>query len=145
MTSRETCFLCFVQHGTRFWKCLWDYFGLRQVKASEKVEKPELLWSYSWCSSINWVERSTKYVLLKKRICIYVCMYVCMYVCIKVCMYVCMYVCNNNLVKVTRPSNYVAVPSYFEALWYPHLYFDRIAWITYRSIYNVAKHFWRSE
>ena len=33
--------------------------------------KPELLWSYSWCSSINWVERSTKYVLLKKRIYIY--------------------------------------------------------------------------
>ena len=24
MTSRETCFLCFVQHGARFWKCLWD-------------------------------------------------------------------------------------------------------------------------
>ena len=26
---------------------------------------------YNWCSSINWVERSTKYVLLKKRIYIY--------------------------------------------------------------------------
>ena len=27
--------------------------------------------------------------------------------------------------KVTRPSYFVAVPSYFKALWYPHLYFDR--------------------
>ena len=27
--------------------------------------------------------------------------------------------------KVTRPSYFVRVPSYFEALWYPHLYFDR--------------------
>ena len=26
--------------------------------------------------------------------------------------------------KVTRPSNFVRVQSYFEALWYPHLYFD---------------------
>ena len=35
---------------------------------------------------------------------------------------------NKNLcnkVKVTRPSYFVGVPSYFEALWYPHLYFDR--------------------
>ena len=32
--------------------------------------KPELLWSYSWCSSVDRVERSTKYVpLKKKRIC----------------------------------------------------------------------------
>ena len=31
-TSRETCFLRFVQHGARFWKCLWDY-----VKVSKKV------------------------------------------------------------------------------------------------------------
>ena len=37
MTSPETCFLCFVQHGARFWKCLWDYFGLKQVKASTKT------------------------------------------------------------------------------------------------------------
>ena len=29
------------------------------------------------------------------------------------------------LFKVTRPSYFVRVPSYFEALWYPHLYFDR--------------------
>ena len=27
--------------------------------------------------------------------------------------------------KVTRPSYFVRVPSYFEALWPPHLYFDR--------------------
>ena len=27
-------------------------------------------------------------------------------------------------VMVTRPSYFVRVPSYFEALWYPHLYFD---------------------
>ena len=26
--------------------------------------------------------------------------------------------------KVTRPSYFVRVPSYFKALWYPHLYFD---------------------
>jgi len=37
----------------------------------------ELLWSYSWYSSIDWVERSIKYILL--RICMYACMYVCMY------------------------------------------------------------------
>ena len=28
-------------------------------------------------------------------------------------------------VKVTRPSYFVGVPTYFEALWYPHLYSDR--------------------
>ena len=27
--------------------------------------------------------------------------------------------------KVTRPSYFVRVSSYFDALWYPHLYFDR--------------------
>ena len=27
--------------------------------------------------------------------------------------------------KATRPSYFVGVPSYFEAFWYPHLYFDR--------------------
>ena len=26
-------FFVFVQHGARFWTCLWDYFGLKQVKA----------------------------------------------------------------------------------------------------------------
>ena len=39
MTSKETCFFCFVQHGARFWKCLWDYFGLKQVKSSNKVQQ----------------------------------------------------------------------------------------------------------
>ena len=34
-----------------------------------------LLWRYSWCSSINWVERSTKYVLLK-YIYIYIYIYI---------------------------------------------------------------------
>ena len=29
--------------------------------------------------------------------------------------------------KVTRPSFFGGVPSYFEALWYPHLYFYRIS------------------
>ena len=28
-----------------------------------------------------------------------------------------------NGLKVTRPSFFWGVPSYFEALWYPHLYF----------------------
>ena len=32
ITSRETCFLCFVQHDARVWKCLCDYFGLRKLK-----------------------------------------------------------------------------------------------------------------
>ena len=60
-------------------------------------------------------------------VCLYVFMYVRMSVCLSVCLYVCMYVCMyviTNLVKVTRPSYYVGVPSYFEALWYLHLYFD---------------------
>ena len=35
MTSWETCFLCFVQNGARFWKCLWIYLPLKQVKASK--------------------------------------------------------------------------------------------------------------
>ena len=42
--------------------------------------------------------------------------------------------------KVTRPSFFGRVPSYFGALWYPHLYFYRksnIEWITYRSINNI--------
>ena len=29
------------------------------------------------------------------------------------------------LIKVTRPSFFEGVPSYFEALWYPQLYFYR--------------------
>ena len=29
-----------------------------------------------------------------------------------------------NVIKVTRPSYFVSVPAYFEALWYPYLYFD---------------------
>ena len=32
----QNSFVCFVQHGVRFWKCLWDYFAL---KASEILEK----------------------------------------------------------------------------------------------------------
>ena len=35
MTPRETCFLCFVQHGARFWKCV----RLFRIKASESLEK----------------------------------------------------------------------------------------------------------
>ena len=42
MISQETCLLCFVEHGTRFWKCFWDYFGLREVKASKKRSKSYL-------------------------------------------------------------------------------------------------------
>ena len=33
-------------------------------------------------------------------------------------------IANNKFFKVT-PSYFVRVPSYFEALWYPQLYFDR--------------------
>ena len=36
--------------------------------------KPELLWSYSWCTSIDWVERSTKYVLHRKKLYLYLCL-----------------------------------------------------------------------
>ena len=31
----------------------------------------------------------------------------------------------SALIKVTRPSFFGGVPSYFEARWYPHLYFYR--------------------
>ena len=31
----------------------------------------------------------------------------------------------TRALKVTRPSFFGRVPSYFEALWYPHLYFYR--------------------
>ena len=31
----------------------------------------------------------------------------------------------SALIKVTRPSFFGRVPSYFEARWYPHLYFYR--------------------
>ena len=31
----------------------------------------------------------------------------------------------NTRFKVTRPSFFGGAPSYFEALWYPHLYFYR--------------------
>ena len=34
-------------------------------------------------------------------------------------------IANNKFFKVTRPSYFVRVPSYFLALWYPQLYFDR--------------------
>ena len=33
--------------------------------------------------------------------------------------------CFTEGLKVTRPSFFGGVPSYFEALWYPHLYFYR--------------------
>ena len=46
----ETCFICFVEHGARFWKCLRDYFGLSKWRARKmfsrsclqvgKTEKP---------------------------------------------------------------------------------------------------------
>ena len=36
MTSRETCFLCFVQHGAQFWKC---FVRLFRIKASKSLGK----------------------------------------------------------------------------------------------------------
>ena len=59
------------------------------------------------------------------------------------------FLCKLGLMffKVTRPSYFVRVPSYFEALWYPHLYFDLSLTHSvdnYRSIYNIAENFWRS-
>ena len=41
-TSRETCFLCFVQHGAQFWKCLWDNFGLSKWKPLKKFSNSYL-------------------------------------------------------------------------------------------------------
>ena len=32
---------------------------------------------------------------------------------------------NCRSLKVTRPRYFVRVPSYFDALWYPRLYFNR--------------------
>ena len=42
MTSREICFLYFVQHNARFWKCLWDFFGFKRVKTSKKFSRSYL-------------------------------------------------------------------------------------------------------
>ena len=49
-----------------------DEYGSCTIQNSSVVikwllMKSELLWSYHWCSSIDQVECSTKYVLLKKR------------------------------------------------------------------------------
>ena len=38
-TSRETWFVCFVQHGARFWKCSWDYFGLSKWNPRKKFKR----------------------------------------------------------------------------------------------------------
>ena len=50
--------------------------------------------------------------------------------------------CSNRLsakLKVTRPSYFGRVPSYFEALWYPPFtLIVSLTWIRYRSIYNIA-------
>ena len=40
--SREICFLCFVQHGAGFWKCLWHYFGLSKRKPRKKISRSYL-------------------------------------------------------------------------------------------------------
>ena len=37
MTSREICFLCFVQHNARFWKSLGDFFGFKRVKTPKSL------------------------------------------------------------------------------------------------------------
>ena len=36
-----------------------------------------------------------------------------------------LYWLSISMFKVTRPSYFVRVPSYFETFGYPHLYFDR--------------------
>ena len=38
ITGNLFSFSC-VQHSARFWKCLWHYFGLKQVKASKKTQQ----------------------------------------------------------------------------------------------------------
>ena len=40
--------VCFVQHGARFWKCLWDYFGLKQVKSSKKSSTGAIYKKEKW-------------------------------------------------------------------------------------------------
>ena len=50
MASCETCFLCFVQHGAWFWKCLWEYrtnCSLDYYWASESLEKSSTGVSYN--------------------------------------------------------------------------------------------------
>ena len=42
MRSWKTCFLCIVQHGTRFWKCLWDFFRLSKWKPQKKLSRSYL-------------------------------------------------------------------------------------------------------
>lgn len=42
MTSWETCFLCFVQHGTQFWKCLQDNFRLNKWKTHKSFSRSNL-------------------------------------------------------------------------------------------------------
>ena len=42
---------------------------------------------------------------------------------------------GKRKLKVTQHSYFVRVPSYFDALWYPHLYFDRKSNILY--IYSM--------
>ena len=39
MRSWKTCFLCIVQHGTRFRKCLWDFFRLSKWKPPKKLSR----------------------------------------------------------------------------------------------------------
>ena len=66
MTSRETCFLCFVQHGTRFWKCLWENFGLMQVKAAKKKISKSYL-HYLYYKGKKKGEKETKRALYNLR------------------------------------------------------------------------------
>ena len=49
-----------------FYMCI--IYNFTEVQVSRVIIVLLLQNCYSWCSSINWVERSTKYVLLKKRI-----------------------------------------------------------------------------
>ena len=47
MRSWKTCFLCIVQHGTRFRKCLWDFFRLSKWKPRKELSRSYLFLFFS--------------------------------------------------------------------------------------------------
>ena len=42
MMSSKTCFLCVLQHGARFRKCMWDFFRLSRWKPRKKLSRSYL-------------------------------------------------------------------------------------------------------
>ena len=75
MTSQIYCFLRFVQHGARFWKCLRDNFELSNeglekslvaaVYKQEKEETKAKVLLYIW-KCLNWNKSSKQLIALRK-------------------------------------------------------------------------------